>query len=274
MKKIFFILLFISSICSAQVSSLCGVIASSTASCVYDIDACAYFNACPNPLSDARKVIIDSLVVRAKRHGWWTKVDDVLLLANTTSGNGLINLIHPGTFTGTLVNSPSFVADQGFTGDGATNYINTNYNAFTSGTNYTLNDCSLGAYDIGVRDGGATQQIAIITRLANLFIVSVNDASAFNGANSDSRGLFTGIRTGASATASYKNGSSFATGSSASSAIPNFSAFVLALNSGGGGVNYSTKQIAIVFFGSSGIDQSLLSNDLNAYMTSLGTNVY
>jgi hypothetical protein len=42
----------------------------------------------------------------------------------------------------TAVNSPTWTANQGFTGNGTSSYIDTNFNPATQGVNYTLNDAS------------------------------------------------------------------------------------------------------------------------------------
>ena len=102
----------------------------------YDADAQAYFDAVPNAYDDTYKGYINTLVTTLKSDGNWTKLDRLWLFANTTTGNAIIDL--KALASATLVNAPAFVADQGYTGDGSTSYINSNYTP----TNATINTYS------------------------------------------------------------------------------------------------------------------------------------
>jgi hypothetical protein len=53
-----------------------------------------------------------------------------------------LNWKAPASHQTTLVNSPTFTANQGFKGNASTSYLNTNFNPATSGVQYTLNNAS------------------------------------------------------------------------------------------------------------------------------------
>ena len=80
--------------------------------------------------------------------GWADVYDIKYVLAQQYNAHGgaLINWINPGTFDATLVNASPFVSLEGFTTDGASSYINTNYNTNTDRINYGLTECMMGLY--------------------------------------------------------------------------------------------------------------------------------
>jgi hypothetical protein len=88
----------------------------------------------------------NQLIVDLKAAGVWTRLDVLYMFA--TDGNNsfaTLNWKNPTTNQCTLVNTPTFTTNQGFTGNGVSSNIDTNYNPNTfSSPNYLLNDASLG----------------------------------------------------------------------------------------------------------------------------------
>jgi len=86
--------------------------------------------------------------------GVFAKRKQILLFAHNTSANALINCVTPGTKDATLVNSPSFIALEGFTGDITANnrYIRTHI--VPSADGILQDDCGVMIY---VRKFGATK---------------------------------------------------------------------------------------------------------------------
>lgn len=81
----------------------------------------------------------NKLVVDLKDAGVWNKLDTFAVFA--TDGDSDFALIDWKRLTQyDAVNSPTFTTNQGFSGNGTSSYIDTNYNPATSGVNYTLND--------------------------------------------------------------------------------------------------------------------------------------
>lgn len=76
----------------------------------------------------------------------WTKLDVLHVLAAHDSQAALLNAKAPTGTAATAVNTPAFNAGQGFTFDGSTNYINTNWYAAKSGNNFAQNSGHFGLY--------------------------------------------------------------------------------------------------------------------------------
>ena len=163
----------------------------------------------------AQRTMVDSLVSADV----WRKLDTFYLFAAHTNGDGeaLLNWIDPGTNDATLVNAPAFVALEGFTGDDAAAYINSNFNPSTDGVYYSLNSASIHCYirtdvqenriDLGLDAIGDTSRTQIIARLStDDFRGRVNGVGAADIASLDSRGLFSAVRENATTIKTYKNG--------------------------------------------------------------------
>ena len=107
---------------------------------LYDISSIEYFAALATQPTVARKAIINTLVVVLKRFGAWSLIDRLWLFASETQQAATISLVNPLSTAITEVNSPAWVADQGYTSDGLTSYLDTNFNPSTQALKYTLND--------------------------------------------------------------------------------------------------------------------------------------
>jgi hypothetical protein len=88
--------------------------------------------------SDSQQLLQNQLVVDLKDGGVWSKLDTFAVFA--TDGNSDFALIDWKRLTQyTAVNSPTFTTDGGFTGNGTSSYIDTNFNP-TIGTNNYIKD--------------------------------------------------------------------------------------------------------------------------------------
>ena len=103
--------------------------------------------------STPRKKAIDQMIKSLKSAGVWAKLDVLQIYAAPTAADAVVNWKNPGTFNATLINSPTLEVDRGITGDGASSYINSGFNAVTANANYQQNNASAGGY---VRSVGAT----------------------------------------------------------------------------------------------------------------------
>lgn len=119
----------------------------------YDAAALALFARMSPTPSTARKTTINNLIVALKGYGIWTKLDVLYLLAADVQLNSLLNWISTSN-NATAVSSPSFTADQGFTGDGAAAYLNTGYVGGTG--QFALADHCAGAWARTNGGGGIT----------------------------------------------------------------------------------------------------------------------
>ena len=106
--------------------------------------------------------------------GVWAKLDTLFVLANDGGASfACINWKNPTGTKATLVNSPTFTSNAGFTGNGTSSYIDTNYNPSGS-LNYKLNDASRYIYvktDVfnKLLDGVTTNGANAMTSLPSVF---------------------------------------------------------------------------------------------------------
>jgi hypothetical protein len=115
--------------------------------------------------SAGQQILQNQLVVDLKAGGVWSKLDTFAVFA--TDGNSDFALIDWKRLSQyTAVNSPTFTTNVGFSGNGTSAYVNTNFNPSTSGVNYTLNNASRIMYgdlpsDIGYPEsaGGGTDNL-------------------------------------------------------------------------------------------------------------------
>jgi hypothetical protein len=93
--------------------------------------------------SDAVKLKQNTLLINMKADGVWAKLDVFYVFAQDGGADfGTLNWKNTNANQSTLFNAPTFVSNQGFTGNGTSSYIDTNYNPATQGVNYTLNNAS------------------------------------------------------------------------------------------------------------------------------------
>lgn len=91
--------------------------------------------------SASQQLLQNQLVVDLKDAGVWSKLDTFAVFA--TDGNSDFALIDwKRLMQYTAVNSPTFTTNSGFSGNGTSAYIDTNFNPATSGVNYILNNAS------------------------------------------------------------------------------------------------------------------------------------
>lgn len=251
-----------------------------------------YVNSLTTAISDTQIANIDNFVTMLKDSLSITslseKFDAIYILANQTAEAGLKNLIKR-SHDATAVNSPTFTAWEGYTGNGSTQYLNTNYNPNTQGVRFVQNSASLGVYsrtnqvsnsiEMGLVNSGIgeTQINLSIRYTGDKLYGRINTANAdyseYN--NADSRGFFALSRTGSTEFNVYKNGAGVETQASTSTAIYSGNMFILAQNNGGNPNLFSNKQIAFAFIGA-GLDATEVRkvyNCIQAYMTGIGKQV-
>jgi hypothetical protein len=102
--------------------------------------------------SAGQQTLQNQLVVDLKAGGIWSKLDTFGVFATDGDSDfALIDWIRLSDYT--AVNSPTFTTDEGFTGDGISSYIDTNYNPAISGINYTLDNASRYFFPYNVLSG-------------------------------------------------------------------------------------------------------------------------
>ncbi len=104
-------------------------------------------------VSTARQILVNNLIVGLKVDGVFTKLDRLWLFAGENTVSALTDIV-AGQLA-KIVGEPAFVADDGYTGDGSTTFIDSNFNASTApGPDFTLNSGSLFGWNNTLGGGG------------------------------------------------------------------------------------------------------------------------
>ena len=198
-------------------------------------------------------------------------------LSNTVAKK--ISLVNPTSTIASFVGSPS-ESNNGVEFNGTTQYIDTNYNLSTSSSKFTRNSASAGVY---VRKSIGSQNSLYMGAVQTNFVylspnytpvggalMDINAGSNTIGAAQTTTGLFSVVRTGASAHAGFRNGTSFVSGIIASAALISRNLYVGCRNNAGTADLFSTQQVSLYYMGSSVINQSTLYTAVQALGTTLG----
>lgn len=120
----------------------------------YDADAAALFVRWTPPPTTTRAGLLDANIRAHKAGGVWPKTDVRWFLAAPDAQAARLNW-KSSSYTASPVNSPSFTADRGYTGDAVSTYLTTGFDPTTSpaGLLMQTDSAHLG---IWVRTAGAT----------------------------------------------------------------------------------------------------------------------
>jgi len=238
------------------------------------------FTTKPNAaVASAQNTMVKSLVDL----GVWALTDIFWLMGGHTNDNGesVLNWVNPGTFDGVVVNSPTFTALEGFTGDGLTTRIMTNYIPSINGINYKLNSASIFVYarkdtgtDLKALCGGDTIPASqIIT--GSTFYSDINNANAsIANTNVNTKGFLGASRTASNLIESYNNATKY-TDVDVSTGVQNDELWVLARRGAGTGQFFTDNQISMFFVGGglSEVQVTGFRAAFKAYMDSNGKGV-
>jgi hypothetical protein len=225
-----------------------------------------------------RTFLIDDLYNALNDYGIWAKLDALWIMAAADSQAACVNWKNPGvTFTLTPVNSPTFTADRGFAGDGATSYLDTGLNLSTlSGGQATLNAhhfsvwCRTAAAGANTSDMGNAADLLRMRSSTDRALARVGDGTLTDfAANTDTTGHFVAVRRDASTKALYARGSQL--GSDASVAATSFTNANMLIGQASG-AGFTTKQFAAASIGGvlDGTEIGNFNTALQAYMTGVG----
>jgi hypothetical protein len=229
-------------------------------------------------VSAGRKIIVNNLISSLKTAGIWTKLDRLWLYASENSASALTDL--KATSLATAISSPTFTTDRGYTFNGTSSYINTEFNPATAGGSYTLNSASLGVYARQFGTGAFVYYVGIYSGAAFTGIYGdsvpqlgmlMNDAASSGNVNSVPS-LLVATRTASNARALYVNGVLGVSETQVSTSIPSFNVFVGARNNQGSPDTMSTAQISAAFIGGglTATEVASFSASINTYMSEVG----
>lgn len=262
----------------------------STILSVYDTsEATTFFAALTTPLSSGRQALIRTLIMSLKdalhTNNLSTRFDCLYLFANETAESSLKNLIKR-SHDCTNVHSTAFVVDEGYTGDGVNDYINTNYNPSTQKVSLSQNYASMGIYcrsdnkskgyvDAGCSEGTSEFKMHLSWSDGNQYLRCLSNGGCSE-TNDNTRGML--IMTRSYSTLSearqYLNGSEVHTQFSiTSTAPPNYSVYVCGSNNAGTLSSPSAGRQYSAFFIGSGftrVEASFITAAINSYMNAIG----
>jgi hypothetical protein len=224
-------------------------------------------------VSSTRRALVDALISGLKTDGVWSKLDRLWLFAAENATSALVD-VKDGQLA-TAVSSPTFTTDRGYTGNGSSSYIDSNYNPTTNATNFVQNSgCAFGwSNTSGVDGGGLVGQsnvnIAIVPKYTdnNTYWGINTAANESTDSLSGDTGLWVANRSGTSAEQLYLNGSSVHTGTVVSQAIQSVNLYALRVFN-----IYSARQCCCLGVGGSlnATEQGNLYKRLRTYMTAVG----
>jgi hypothetical protein len=216
--------------------------------------------------STAQRLKQNTLLSSLKTSGVWNKLDTFANFATDGSSSfALIDWKRVSLLT--AVNSPTFTTNEGFTGNGTSSHINTNFTPFLNASNYQLNNASRYIYIFTPTANDRVDGNVIDTngiRLGNFNTQRLNSGS--NTLNSSFeytsvRGMKSIHRT-SSTNLTLANNKISATRTSTSTALPNSSQFILRQ-----AFIYSTSKVSMYAMGAS------LVTENNAFVDAFDTYV-
>jgi hypothetical protein len=244
-------------------------------------------------VSAPRKTIVDTYIKCLKSNSLFTVLDRYWLLAGENTQSANIDMINLGTWTanGTI----TFSANNGYTGDGSTGYLETGFVPSTAGGHYQQNSASLFAYvltsrttiqnyaEIGTDDAGDTSYTDIFPLNAGppqgTFQINGVTIGGTNPVTNNGRASWIITTNAGPAQAAYQyasGGLTTTTSTTVTGGISSTSIVIAARRLYGNVGAWSADQIAAAGFGG-GMNSTQAGNFetcQNAMMTSIGINVH
>jgi len=256
-----------------------------TSQYIYQPESLALFARMEVQPSDERKQLINNLIIDLKAAGLWSGFDAFWMFAAHDDQAALLNWVE-NDHNCTSANSPAFEANRGYTGNGSSSYLNTDFIPSTDGVNYLLNDGSFGVYirnavdadvvDMGGRGATSTHYLYIKTYFVGALFLAINGGTNFSFEDPVSSAGFTVVSRNASNSFTiYKNGDLHDTISGNSVDRPPVAIYILAQNMNGTAQSFSTRQVAFAFIAGalSANEQEPLFNLVEAYLDAIGAGV-
>lgn len=235
-----------------------------------------------SPPNDTRKKLIDQTIRWLKNSLLWDKFDVIGMIGDTQEIS-LRNWKNPGTFNASLAGTIVYTADRQFlTAGAATSYVETNFNPFSAGGQFTQNSAHFSHWtrSTTVSDSSrsgwfdGTDGVSTVPRSTGGG-VSFRINQAANSTNGGAGGIVDGLlmanRSGASATQVYSNGTAVTVNTNpnqASTALNDHTLRLGVINSSGGIVdNYAAWTMG----GSlTAVQADIASRAITSYMRKIG----
>lgn len=215
---------------------------------------------------------IDELIRGLIADGTWGKLDYLRVYALHNATDALLNW-KGVSYTGTPVNSPTW-SISGYAGDGATSYINSNFNPGAGGLNFTQNNNTLFAFLATGADGTSRRAVGNTDNDLNPR-TSGNSASARSSSTTSNigpgtvmvgNGLIATSRASSGGYDLYLGGTVYMSPTQASSALASVNLFELARNNAG-----TPADLAAFTLMAAGAGASLTADQMASLNTRLQT---
>lgn len=257
----------------------------------YHADATALFARWGTDPGATRKGLVNACIQGMDDDTDWTLIDEIQVYAAHTQADGLLGW--KNNSDAVVVSSPTFTTDRGFTTNGATDYLNSNFVPTTDGVNFIQDSACLGVYinDAGADTGGSTTYACGMADTGNVRvsrivpkdaggdirgILNSGSTTTFTSVTPNTRAGFTTInRSGASALEGYRNGSSVGTGTTASTGVCSQPTWIGIHNVGGSPNGTGASARYAVFMAAGSLDatrQARVYARLLTYLTAIGAN--
>lgn len=246
---------------------------------LYDPVAVTWFGACAaagSPVSSADQTVWSAFVSGLRADGILGLADVIAPLGAATATQALIDIVSLRALT--AVNSPTFASYGGYTGNGTSSYVDSNFVPSTAAGNFSGVSAALAAYTrtsrtvaqasgiTGSRGGTGAPSSCYPFYDTNAYF-DINSGTEFTVAPpANIRGLWTMSRDSASVANVYQNGTLFTGpgGGTAPGTVNDHSVLFCTPTTGG---DFSTDQIAFGWV-SSGLDATKQAS-LNSRVTTL-----
>ena len=230
--------------------------------------------------SAAQQTLQNTLVTDLKTAGVWDKLDVFYVFATDgDSDYATLNWKAPSSHQTTKVNSPTFTADSGFTGDGSSSYLDTNFTISTDATNYSQNNASTFVYinndlsqsdsaPYGIRVDANSIRSQLRVRNAD-YRPAINDIRPIISADYRSNNWHHQKRTASTGFTTYLDSTSFTnTIASLNPSGLNDSMHLLSINLVSQTLFYSSGTIKVFGLGEA-LDNTDLKDAIDTYLTAL-----
>jgi hypothetical protein len=240
-----------------------------SADAVYDADALAAFAAMSVAPDATRKGHLNTLIAGLKTDGDWADILLFGLHAMHDEQAARVDLKTPARVATKPGGDPTFVADDGFTSNGSSTYLDWGVTAaaLLSLDDHGMFTWSLTDLNNSGRDVGSSANHYIIGRLSGDMSARPSSTTTGTQVTANSLGFYGYSRSGAAAVDFYKNGAPISTESVTSAALP--SSNIMTCRAG---TTYSTRQLALTLLTNDLDDAGVLRvyNRLRTYMTAVG----
>ena len=241
-----------------------------------EAETVAYLAAMSNQPTASRRAHINAFIRGLKHDGVLARLDLLYLLAGHDDQATRVNIITPGSYTITKINSPRFTTDGGWDSNAAAGYLDTGFNASTAvGRKIAQNDSSVGV-SVLVDVNDSTSNFMVIgagttrfnPRTANLTRSRLTGSADVTSANTNGKGFWSLSRAASTGYDLRKNNAAVSSPTDTSAAPSNLNVLLLSL----AGANLSGKTIGMAFVGQSisAARSDALRDRYNTYCAAIG----